>query len=143
MDTSYVFAHTNPRWLGQRIGDIKNAFASACNRAGIEGCTPHALRHTCASWLVMAGRPLIEVRDLLGHSTVKMTERYAHLAPENLVDAVSSLENRLHFGSTPDDNNKVTGDESHQVLNFNDERWWARKDSNLRPMDYESTALTN
>ena len=104
---------------------------------------PHTLRHTCESWLVMAGRPLIEVRDLLGHSTVKMTERYAHLAPENLVDAVSSLENRLHYGSTPDDSNKVTGDESHQVLNFTEVKWWARKDSNLRPMDYESTALTN
>jgi len=143
LDSPFVFVHTNPRWLGQRIGDIKNAFASACKRAGIEGCTPHTLRHTCASWLVMAGRPLIEVRDLLGHSTVKMTERYAHLAPENLVDAVSSLENRLHFGSTPDDNNKVTGEENHQVLEFTDENWWARKDSNLRPMDYESTALTN
>ena len=91
----------------------------------------------------MAGRPLIKVRDLLGHSTVKMTERYAHLAPENLVDAVSSIETRLHFGSTPDDNNKVTGEENHQVLEFTDENWWARKDSNLRPMDYESTALTN
>ena len=143
MDTPFVFAHTNPRWLGQRIGDLKNAFASACQRAGIGDCTPHTLRHTCASWLVMAGRPLIEVRDLLGHSTVKMTERYAHLAPENLVDAVSSIENQLHFGSTLDNSEKVTGDESHQVLNFNDERWWARKDSNLRPMDYESTALTN
>jgi len=143
MDTSYVFAHTNPRWFGQRIGEIKNAFASACKRAGIEGCTPHTLRHTCASWLVMAGRPLIEVRDLLGHSTVKMTERYAHLAPENLVDAVSSIENQLHYGSTLDNSEKVTGGESHQLLNFTDERWWARKDSNLRPMDYESTALTN
>ena len=143
MDTPYVFAHTNPRWFGQRIGEIKNAFASACTRAGIEGCTPHTLRHTCASWLVMAGRPLIEVRDLLGHSTVKMTERYAHLAPENLVDAVSSIETRLHYGSTPDDNNKVTGEEHNQVLEFTDENWWARKDSNLRPMDYESTALTN
>ena len=86
----------------------------------------------------MAGKPLIEVRDLLGHSTVKMTELYTHLAPENLVDAVSSIENRLHFSSTPDDSNKLTGDELHQVLEFTDEHWWARKDSNLRPMDYES-----
>ena len=50
---------------------------------------------------------------------------------------------RLHYGSTPDDSNKVTGEENHQVLEFTDENWWARKDSNLRPMDYESTALTN
>ena len=71
------------------------------------------------------------------------TDRYAHLAPENLVDAVSSIETRLHYGSTLDDNNKVTGEENHQVLEFTDENWWARKDSNLRPMDYESTALTN
>jgi len=143
LDTFFVFAHTHPRWRGQRIGSVKNAFATACERAGIAGCTPHTLRHTCASWLVMSGRPLIEVRDLLGHSTVKMTERYAHLAPEILVDAVSALENPLHFGSTPDSNDEGTGKEDPQVLEFTDESWWARKDSNLRPMDYESTALTN
>jgi len=48
-----------------------------------------------------------------------MTERYAHLAPENLVDAVSSIETRLHYGSTLDDNNKVTGEEmtnKHRVF---------------------------
>ena len=38
---------------------------------------------------------------------------------------------------------KVTDEENHQVLEVTDENWWARKDSNLRPMDYESTALTN
>ena len=86
----------------------------------------------------MAGRPLLEVRDLLGHSTIKMTERYAHLAPENLVDAVSSIEGRLHFGSTADNNEKTQGDESLQVIDMIDKKWWARKDSNLRPMDYES-----
>ena len=100
LQTPYVFAHIDARWRGQRIVNLKNSFASACKRAGLKGVTPHTLRHTCASWLVMAGRPILEVRDILGHSTIKMTERYAHLAPENLVDAVSSIEERLHFGST-------------------------------------------
>ncbi|MGH8614873.1 MAG: hypothetical protein ACREYF_23305, partial [Gammaproteobacteria bacterium] len=43
---------------------------------------------------VSAGVPLTEVRDLLGHSTVKMTERYAHLAPENIRAAVAVLDTR-------------------------------------------------
>ncbi|MBT6066375.1 MAG: tyrosine-type recombinase/integrase, partial [Proteobacteria bacterium] len=63
----------------------------------IEHCTPHTLRHTCASWMVMEGRSLMEVRDILGHSTVKMTERYAHLAPERLREAVSVLETGRTF----------------------------------------------
>jgi integrase len=50
------------------------------------------LRHTCAAWLVSASVPLTEVRDLLGHTTIKMTEQYAHLAPENVRAAVSVLE---------------------------------------------------
>jgi integrase len=52
----------------------------------------HDLRHTCAAWLVSAGVPLPEVRDLLGHSTVMMTEKYAHLAPENIRAAVRRLD---------------------------------------------------
>jgi len=143
LQTPYVFAHIDARWRGQRIVDLKKSFASACKEAGLKGVTPHTLRHTCASWLVMAGRPILEVRDILGHSTIKMTERYAHLAPENLVDAVSSIEDRLHFGSTATSNEQSPEGTSPQVIDKADERWWARKDSNLRPMDYESTALTN
>jgi site-specific recombinase XerD len=41
---------------------------------------------------VSAGVPLTEVRDLLGHGTVSMTERYAHLAPENVRVAVTRIE---------------------------------------------------
>jgi integrase len=76
----------------ERIANIKRAFASACRRAGIEDFTPHDLRHTCAAWLVSAGVPLTEVRDLLGHSTIRMTERYAHLAPERVRAAVEILD---------------------------------------------------
>ena len=64
----------------------------ACRKAGIEDFHIHDLRHTCAAWLVTAGVPLTEVRDLLGHSTITMTERYAHLAPENVRASVKLLE---------------------------------------------------
>ncbi|MCZ7598461.1 MAG: site-specific integrase [Gammaproteobacteria bacterium] len=76
---------------GNRIQSVKRSFATACRRAGITDFRVHDLRHTCVAWLVTAGIPLAEVRDLLGHSTVKMTERYAHLAPENVRAAVARL----------------------------------------------------
>lgn len=53
--------------------------------------TPHVLRHTCASWQVQAGVPLYSVQRWLGHSTIKMTERYAHLAPEHLQEGAAAL----------------------------------------------------
>ena len=52
----------------------------------------HDLRHICAAWLASAGVPLTDVRDLLGHSKVSMTERYAHLAPERVRSAVAVLD---------------------------------------------------
>jgi site-specific recombinase XerD len=73
------------------IGSVKKGFAGACKRAGISDYVPHDLRHTFASWLVQKGVSLYEVRDILGHSSIKLTERYAHLAPENLVGAISKL----------------------------------------------------
>lgn len=92
-DSPWVFAHKN----GDRVKYMQKGFQAACRRAGIKDFTVHDLRHTCASWLVSAGVPLPEVRDLLGHSTIEMTERYAHLAPENLKTAVSVLD-RLRSG---------------------------------------------
>ncbi len=84
----YVFCDRE----GRPILSVKRSFATACRKAGIEDFRIHDLRHTCAAWLVSAGVPLTEVRDLLGHSTIRMTERYAHLAPENVRAAVALLE---------------------------------------------------
>lgn len=93
-DSPWVFCNSE----GERIASIKHSFASACERAGILDFRVHDLRHTCAAWLVSAGVPLPAVRDLLGHSTVKVTERYAHLAPENVRAAVDALVTRSRSG---------------------------------------------
>jgi integrase len=58
----------------------------------------HTLRHTFASWLVMRGKPLYTVGRLMGHRDIRMTRRYAHLAPEVRKAAVSRLEGFLTGG---------------------------------------------
>lgn len=89
----WVFSHRN----GERVGNVQNGFQAACKRAEILNFRVHDLRHTCASWMVQHGVPLSEVRDVLGHAGIVMTERYAHLAPDNLKTAVSVLD-RLRTG---------------------------------------------
>ena len=64
---------------------------SACRRVGLEGVTFHTLRHTYASWLVEAGVDLYTVKELMGHSTLSMTERYAHVGNGMLQNAVKKL----------------------------------------------------
>jgi site-specific recombinase XerD len=58
-------------------------------------CPFHTLRHTFASWLVQSGESLYTVKELLGHSSMAMTERYSHLASKNLKNAVKKLEDSL------------------------------------------------
>ena len=94
VESPWVFCHTD----GRRIGDIKHSFTSACRRVGIEDFRIHDLRHTCAAWLVQAGVPLDRVRDLLGHTSIATTEIYAHLAPENVREAVNMLTIKSRFG---------------------------------------------
>lgn len=51
----------------------------------------HTLRHTYASWLVQKGVPLYTVAELMGHSTIDMTRRYSHLAPDSLRSAAMMI----------------------------------------------------
>ena len=55
----------------------------------------HTCRHTFASWLVQQGTSLYDVKELMGHQSIAMTERYSHLAPEGLRSAVKQLEKGL------------------------------------------------
>ena len=72
---------------------LKSALKKLCNKAGLRIIGWHKLRHTFASQLVAAGVSLKATQDLLGHSSISMTLRYAHLAPSALRSAVELLEN--------------------------------------------------
>lgn len=74
-------------WLTHRFEDIRLA-------GGPADVTAHTLRHTFASRLVQAGTDLFTVSKLLGHASIRMTERYSHLAPSAGIGAIALLERR-------------------------------------------------
>jgi integrase len=85
--TVYVFTNQE----GGRFEDVKSAWLKLLERAEVVGFRWHDMRHDFASRLVMAGVPLNTVRDLLGHGDIKMTLRYAHLAPGTKAAAVELI----------------------------------------------------
>ncbi len=73
--------------------EVKNVVPRVCHRAGLsKRLTMHGLRHSFASHLVMRGVALKAVQELLGHATIDMTLRYAHLSPDVKREAVGLLE---------------------------------------------------
>ncbi|MFH1965749.1 MAG: site-specific integrase [Acidobacteriota bacterium] len=85
----YVF----PDRKGERLDNINTAFSNLLKAAEVTGLRFNDLRHHYASMLVQEGIQLYTVRELLGHSDLKMTQRYAHLAPDNLKEAARALDN--------------------------------------------------
>jgi integrase len=84
----YVFYN---QMTGDRFRDLKAGFKLACKQAGLEGVTWHTLRHTFASRLLGAGADIVAVKELLGHSTVVVTMRYAHTNDEAKTRAVQAV----------------------------------------------------
>ena len=90
-----VFANAD----GGRLGSISKTYFRVLAELGFNDSIVdrrqradfHTLRHTFASWLVQKGVPLITVQKLMGHSTIKVTERYSHLAPDNFSQAADVL----------------------------------------------------
>ncbi|OGI03691.1 MAG: hypothetical protein A2Y25_08115 [Candidatus Melainabacteria bacterium GWF2_37_15] len=73
--------------------DIRKAFNLVLKLAGIENLTFHAFRHTAATRMVEKRIELVTVKDLLGHSEIKTTMRYAHPVPERKLQAIQALNN--------------------------------------------------
>ena len=71
--------------MGERVNEanLRNrVWQPALEQAGVERCRVYVMRHTCASWLVQAGVPEVEIARMLGHSSTRLVATYAHLAPE-------------------------------------------------------------
>jgi integrase len=91
----------DPIFANQRNGEPvlgpRHWFEDAVKKAELEDFTWHDLRHTFGSRLAMAGVPLRHIADLMGHATIQMTMKYAHLAPSYKLDAVRKLDS---FGTS-------------------------------------------
>ncbi len=95
----YVFKTVD----GRKMRYLPKSFNIAVNTLGLnKGVTDdkdkvvfHTLRHTFASWLAINGTPIYTIKELMGHKTLAMTERYSHLAPDTKREAVRGLETML------------------------------------------------
>ncbi len=62
-----------------------------CEKAGLRKIGWHTLRHTFASRLASLGAPIISIKELLGHSSIEITMRYAHLSPSDFGNSINLL----------------------------------------------------
>ena len=99
--SEWVFVQQDDRT--EQLKDIRNVFYKAIRRAGIAGFRFHDLRHTAASWMVMKGVDLYRVQRILGQKDSRMTQRYAHLSPSYLREAVKVLDELGHHMDTKKD----------------------------------------
>lgn len=92
----YIFKDRN----GNKIVAVSRSFQRVVERLGFnEGVTDrrqkitfHSLRHTFASWLALQGEPILTIKELLGHKSLAMTIKYAHLMPDQKRRATLNLE---------------------------------------------------
>lgn len=87
IDTPLLF----PRADGRRPIDLRYAWAQALRQAAIPDCRFHDLRHSCASYLAMTGASLVEIAAILGHRTLQMVQRYAHLSEAHTAGVVARM----------------------------------------------------
>jgi integrase len=105
MDVLEQVREHHPQWVflndrtGTRYKTLHNAWSDIRTEAGVPWLRIHDLRHTYASLLINSGRTLYEVQNLLGHSTPQVTQRYAHMNTQTLLDASEVASQRIRAAS--------------------------------------------
>ena len=95
IDTKLVF----PRKDGKAPVELRDHWAKAIKTANITDFRFHDLRHTAASYMLGEGVSLGQLAEILGHKTLQMVKRYAHLAVAHKKEAIAKLDQRM-FGQT-------------------------------------------
>ncbi|MFN3613573.1 MAG: tyrosine-type recombinase/integrase [Rubrimonas sp.] len=98
-DTAYVFARAD----GKAPMELRKHWYRAMENAGIDDFRFHDLRHSAASYLAMNGATLAEIAEVLGHKTLQMVKRYAHLSDQHVAGVVERM-NRAIFTEPANDN---------------------------------------
>jgi integrase len=96
--------------------DFRKPFTKALEKEGIEDVRSHDLRHTFASRLVMSGVDMKTVQELLGHSSLTMTTRYSHLAPDHRMRAVKTLDRAFYCTITAQSQESRTATPSQTIV---------------------------
>lgn len=100
---------------GGRMTEFTSSWEQLKRDASLENFRFHDCRHTFASRLAMRGAPLNVIRELLGHSDLKMTLRYSHLSPDTKAEAVRLLElpsNVVPFTGRAQETEATTGEKA-------------------------------
>jgi integrase len=93
IDSPFVFPSRN----GKQSFDIRRAWEAALKKAYIPDFCFHDLRHSAASYLAMNGASLAEIAEILGHKTLSMVKRYAHLSEAHTASVVARMNAKI-FG---------------------------------------------
>jgi integrase len=94
LSCKYVFPSKNFK----KPIDLRSPFETALKRAEITDFRWHDLRHSCASYLAMNGASLAEIAEILGHKTLQMVKRYAHLSEAHTSKVVARMNEKI-FGA--------------------------------------------
>lgn len=94
---------------GVPLKSVRKPFEGALKRAGISDFRFHDLRHTFASHYVMNGGDLLALKEILGHSNMKMVERYAHLAAAHKLRQINNLNGKFRICHPIATSNKNAG----------------------------------